>query len=197
MFYINRGDYPALPYRTMTDTPEVEYGQNSTVKTSGCGLCSALMAGDRLIPNFSWTIEQAVQFSYDIGANHQRGTDYLIFAPAFAKKFGLSLEITDDPEKLLQCLRTGGAAVAHCRQDDELNPTPLFTKMGHFVCVIAQQADGRLCVLDPNVTPGKFDTPYRKERVEQKGDICLCSVEDMVKETSPKAPNCFYLFNRF
>ena len=196
MLYLNQGDYPDLPYRTMTDTPEVEYGQNSTVKTSGCGLCAAMMVADRLIPNFSWTIEEAVQFSYDTGANHARGTDYAIFAPAFAKKFGLTLSVTDDINELSGHLRSGGAAVAHCRQDDELNPTALFTKMGHYVAVVSQEADGRMCVLDPNLKPGKFDDDYRRPRVEQKGKLCFCSPEDLVKETKAVAPKCFYLFHR-
>ena len=46
MLFVNQRDYPDVKYRTRTDVPEDPYGQNTTVKSSACGLASAMMALD-------------------------------------------------------------------------------------------------------------------------------------------------------
>ena len=42
-FYVNQTNYPHVSYPTMTDIPELEC-KDSTVRSAGCGLCSASMA---------------------------------------------------------------------------------------------------------------------------------------------------------
>ena len=65
MLYINQLDYAHVPYipRTSLQGEEYERGQKTTVRSSGCGLCAAVMMVDRLLPNMEFTLEQAVELS--------------------------------------------------------------------------------------------------------------------------------------
>ena len=201
MLYLNQLEHP-IPYPTwVTDaepgTFEYDYGRKSTVKSSGCGLCSAVMVADRLIPNNTFLLEDALTLSVETGANHGSGTDYKLFAPAFAEKCGLSLEVTDDGEKLIECLKHGGAAVAHCKPcEKETGYIGVFTHGGHYVTVIGVEPDGRLAILDPSNKPGKFDEPGREGKVEVKDNICYCQPEVLAADVKAKAPRCYYLFRR-
>ena len=47
MFYINQRDYPDMLYPTLLDTPEHPKSGKTTVFSSACGPCSAMMALDR------------------------------------------------------------------------------------------------------------------------------------------------------
>ena len=197
MKYINQLDYPHLSYITRTGSKDPEkraYGLTTTVATSACGLCAAITVVDRLLVNVDFTIEDAIQMSYDLNANRTPGTHYGIFAPALAERFGLELETTDDPERLLYCLRTGGCAVAESGGDRE-GHIGLFTHGGHYITVIAEHKDGRLVIIDSALKEGKYDEEGRKGKVEVKGALLLARLEDLVEDTANiKVP--FYLFWR-
>ena len=62
MKFVNQTDYPEIPYitRTKLEGEEYEKGKNTTIKTSGCGLCSAIMVLDRLVPNANFSLEDAI-----------------------------------------------------------------------------------------------------------------------------------------
>ena len=51
MKYINQLNFPDIPYVTRTDLEgaEREKGLNTTIRSSGCGLCAAIMVADRLL----------------------------------------------------------------------------------------------------------------------------------------------------
>lgn len=108
MKYVSQLNYDHISYVTLTccSEEEREHGRNTTVRSSGCGLCSSVMVADRLLADCDFGVEDAVQLSYNAEANHARGTDYKRYAPAFAQKLGLRLEMTNDPLRLRHCLRT-------------------------------------------------------------------------------------------
>ena len=196
MKFVNQKEYPHWLYETRTqlEGAEQEKGRTTTVKTSGCGLCSAVMVAHRLIPNCRFELKDALDLAYECGANRGVGTEYHIYAPAFAQKLGLRLEITHDVEALLHCLRTGGAAVA--RVDSAGEGQGLFTRVRHYVTVINQEPDGRLAVLDPDWDPAKFDEPDRRGRVEiVHGSVVLCDVPTFVQQARTDVPP-YYLFWR-
>ncbi|MCQ2566672.1 MAG: hypothetical protein MJ194_07550 [Clostridia bacterium] len=195
MIYVNQLPHKGLPYITHTDEPDCERGKTTTFSSSGCGLASAMMVLDHLLVDPEFTMEDAVQLSYEAKANNLSGTNYARFAPAFAERFNLKYEASDDPERLRYCLRTGGAAVIHCKVRDGYSP--VFTKGGHYICAIAEAEDGRIVILDPSYKEGKFDTPERKGKVEVKdGVFCLCEMQVLVEESLAKKPDCFHLFWR-
>lgn len=197
MKYVNQLEYPHWLYTTRVDLDpaNVEWGRTSTVKTSGCGLCSAVMVADRLLPESEFDLSDAVQLSYDTGSNRGKGTTYPRFAPAFAEKMGLDLEMTSDPERLRHCLRTGGAAVLHVKGDRE-GHVGVFSHGGHYVVAISEQRDGRIAILDPSLKEGKYEEDGRKGLVELKnGVVALCDMQVLVEDTAPADPS-FYLFWR-
>ena len=197
MKYINQLDYPELLYvtRANPEHPRHETGKTTTVRSSGCGLCAAIMVADRLLPNCEFDLTDAITLAYASGANHQVGTDYCLYAPALAEKLGLRLEMTDDLQALRHCMRSGGAAVARVRGDRD-GKIGLFTRNGHYIAVIGEEPDGRLAILDPSYRPGKFEEDGRQGKVEMVNDvIALCDAETLAEEGNPNYAS-FYLFWR-
>lgn len=192
MKYINQLEYPHWLYTTHV---EDEGGRNSTVRSSGCGICSAIMVADRLLPNCTFDLKEGIELSYSVEANHLAGTDYKRFAPAFAEKMGFMLEMTNDPEALRVCLRTGGAAVIHVGGDYE-GHIGVFSHGGHYVAAISEEPDGRIAVLDPSYKLNKYEEEGRKGKVEVKNElIALCDAQLLVEDTATRDPG-FYLFWR-
>ena len=192
MIYLNQLDYPYMLYHTNTDDPTDISRKNGTVRKSGCGLCSSVMVADRLLTDYSFTLTDAIHLSYDTGANHAIGTDYKIYAPAFAEKLGFKLEMTSDPERVLYCLHTGGAVVAHVSGNRE-GYTGVFSTGGHYIAVISADDNGRVAVLDPSYKEGKYDIEGRAGKVDVKGVVCYCDISVLVEDTKNRTPS-FYLF---
>ena len=196
MKFLNQLEYGNIPYITMTELSEEEkqVGKTTTIKNAGCGLCSAVMVADRLIPNTTFSLNDAINLSYEVKANTKRGTQYKIFAPIFAKKLGLKLEMTDDIKRVSYALKTGGVVVANVCGDYE-NHVGVFSHGGHYVTVINLEEDGKVAVLDPSIKDGKYDEDGRKGKVEVKGEIALCSLKTLEKDCKMRTP-AFYLFWR-
>ena len=197
MKYVNQKEYPDWLYITRTDLEGAacEKGKTTTVSSSGCGLCSAVMVADQLLIHSNFELKDAIRLAYDSRANHEIGTDYKIYAPAFAQKLGLKLEMTEDPERLRFCLRTGGAAVVHVGGDRE-GHIGVFSHGGHYIVAFAEEADGRIAVLDPSYVPGKYDEEGRAGKVELKDQhICLCDMQVLIDDTQNRTPH-YYLFWR-
>jgi len=177
------------------DGVEQEKGETTTVRSSGCGLCSAIMVADRLLPNCEFGLKEAIDLAYATNANLEVGTTYQVYAPALAEKLGLKLEMTNDVEQLLNCLRTGGAAVLNVGGDHE-GRIGVFSHGGHFIVAIGVEPDGRVAVLDPSYKPGKYNEEGRKGKVEIKNQvIALCDAQTLAEDASTRDPG-FYLFWR-
>lgn len=197
MKYVNQLEYTDWPYvtRTAMNGEDFEKGRTTTIRSSGCGLCSAVMVADQLLPNCDFELKDAIKLSYECEANHMVGTDYKRFAPAFAEKCNLKLEMTKEPERLGYCLRTGGAAVLHIKGDRD-GYVGVFSHKGHYVVAISEESDGRIAILDPSLKIGKYEEEGRNGLVELKNDvIALCDMQTIIKDTLPANP-AFYLFWR-
>ena len=198
MKYVNQKKYPDLPYTTrqLCDKEEDrEKGKTTTIFTSGCGLCSAVMVAHRLIPNCEFELDDAIALSYDCQANLKIGTNYKRFAPALAEKLGLDYEMTDDPERLRYCLRTGGAAVVGIT-GNRADHVGAYSTGGHYIAAISEERDGRIATLDPSFRPDKYDKDGVKGLVEIKNDVLtLCDMQVLIDDTAP-APYSYYLFWR-
>ena len=198
MKIVNQLTFPNVSYVTMQSFEEEnlrEEGKHTTVANSGCGLCSSVMVAHRLIANCNFELNDAINLSYEIKANAYRGTDYKIYAPAFAEKLNLKLETTNDTERVRYCLKTGGTVVAHVGGDNETH-VGIFSHGGHYVVVINEEPDGRVAVVDPSFKPDKYEEEGRKGKVEIKSEvIALCSLNELAKDCSTRNPS-FYLFWR-
>ena len=199
MRYENQREHPHMLYVTRTSLEEKdrEYGRTTTMKSSGCGLCAGVMVVDRLLPCYDFSLEDAIQLSYDADANRVVGTSYLRFGPALAEKFNLRYQMSDKIEDLQNCVRTGGAAVVLVgRGKYDNGERGLFTKGGHYMAVISEEPDGRLAILDPSFTSDKYSTEDWKNLVEVKHNyVVLCDPQILHGETEGKT-GPYYLFWR-
>ena len=96
MKFVCQRNYPHWLYITRTglEGEEFEKGKTSTVSSSACGLCCAVMMADQLIPNCTFELTDAIDLSYATQSNKDRGTDYRTYAPALAEKLNLSASRT-------------------------------------------------------------------------------------------------------
>ena len=198
MKFINQRDYPHWLYVTRTDMEgeDKESGKTTTVATSACGLCCAVMVADRLLPNCKFELSDAIDLAYEVKANYRRGTAYSRFAPAFAEKLDLRLQTSYEIEDVRQCLRTGGAVVVLVGGDRE-DKVGLFTRKGHYIAAINEEPDGRIAILDPYFYDGKFEEEGRQGKVELKyGYVALCTGEILDEEAKKQNSAPYYLFWR-
>ena len=197
MKYVNQLTYPDLKYITMTemDGQANETGKTTTIANSGCGLCSAVMAIDRILPNANFDIEDAIELSYQVKANILAGTQFYIYGPALAKKFGVKYEETKSIARLKDCLKNGGVAIARVAGNRD-NYIGVFSKGRHYITVIAVEPDNRLAILDPSYKEGKYLEEGRKGKVEMKnGVIAVCDESVLEGDCLPHDP-CYFLFWR-
>lgn len=192
MKYLNQLQYEDMPYPTDTDHPGSDFQVNGTVKRAGCGLCSVCMVVERLsLEPFS--LKDCRDLAMQIGANHAIGTDMKILAPAVAQRFDLDLEMSDDPARLADCLRQGGAAVVHVGGDRE-GYVGTFSNGGHYIAAISVGGD-EFCLLDPSWTAEKYTNEPRRSRVRQN-DVWLYATAEVLQDATANRTPGYYLFTR-
>lgn len=197
MKYVNQKQYPDMIYVTHADPkdPRHEAGKKTTVASAGCALCSAVMVADRLFPNSTFTLEDAIALSYEAKANLSSGTSRKYF-DAFGEKLGLNFEYASTAEEVKRCLQTGGAAMVTVSEVKGEHPG-LFTHGGHVMAIVGLEPDGRFVILDPSFLPGKFDEEGRRGKVEIKnGVLILCEPEVLQEETRARQPGAYRLYWR-
>ena len=201
MRYVNQRKHPHMLYVTKQkmDEKNREHGKTTTIYSSGCGLCSAIMVADRLLPYYQFDLYDSIELSYAAKANEYIGTDFDLFAPVFAEKLGLRYEVCADVEGVRQCLRTGGAVVVLVGGSDN-GHKGIFCRAGHYMTIIGEEPDGRFAILDPAFDHERFKEQgmeeIRAEYVEVKNDvITLCDADVLHEETTGKS-GPYYLFWR-
>ena len=190
MKFVCQRDYPHWLYVTGTDleSADFERGKSTTVSSSACGLCCAVMAADQLIPNCSFDLTQAINLSYETNANHRRGTDYARFAPTFAERLNLRYKVGHELSDLHRCLKSGGVVVAHVHGARD-GREGTFSHGGHYILVIGYETDGRLVILDPALETGRYDIPERKDKVEIKcGYLVLANDQTLYEDRARNFP---------
>jgi len=188
MEYINQYDYPEMPY----PHPEGVYQKmEPTVATSGCGLCSLCIVV-RTLTSHRPTIEDFLQYAEDSGANFGVGTSMRLLAPYIAEKFGLTVERTKDPKRLLAHLEQGGMAIVLVDGDTERG-VGLFSHIEHFITAILYQ-NGEIGILDPAWKPGKFEEEGRAGKVREEYPVLYVQPELLVADAQ-KAEFPFTLFS--
>ncbi|MBE6818830.1 MAG: hypothetical protein E7517_06720, partial [Ruminococcaceae bacterium] len=112
MFFYNQLDYAHVDYSKPDGSP-------ATVKSGGCGVCSALMVLNNLYGKEVMTVAQMAQFAKDCGARGYDGTDMATLLAALSKKYAISYKATVYNKELLAHLKAGGMAVIN--QGDRYN----------------------------------------------------------------------------
>ena len=180
MIYLNQLEYEHIPYPTRVKQAEP---RNSTVRSSGCGLCSACMVVDGLTTEVL-TIEECVRIAMECEANHSVGTDMKVLAPVIAERYGLRYTQSNELSEAIACLQRGGRIIAHVGVP-EGKEIGLFTKGGHYIALIASDGE-TFTILDPSYKAGKFDIPERAGKVDERcAPILYCDVHTVHAEMKP------------
>ena len=182
MTYINQCNYPHVSYPTLTDLPELG-GENSTVKSAGCGLCATCMVVENMTGQ-SFPLIDCLELSIAVNANHSPGTDLDVLAPYVAERFQLDLTMTADPELLREHLKKGYMAVACVAGDrPEEDYVGVFSHGGHYVAVIGIDEDGEgIRILDPSQVPGKYKIERPREKVIVNGNILHSTMKVLAED---------------
>ena len=180
MKYLNQLEYEHIPYPTRV---KQEVPKNSTVRSSGCGLCSACMVVDGLTTE-TLSIEECVRIAMECEANYSVGTDMKVLAPVIAARYELKYTQSNELSDAIECLKRGGRIIAHVGVP-EGKEIGLFTKGGHYITLIATDGES-FAILDPSYKAGKFDIPERAGKVdERRAPILYCDVHTVHGEMKP------------
>ena len=185
MIYYNQRNYPNTPYPSSANP-------KATVKTSGCGVCSASMALETVTGQCKAPPAMAA-YAIAKGARDTGGTNMTVLLRALcADHPALTVETTQDFARLLTHLQAGGYAITST-PGDRPGYTGVFSDSAHIFCVAGVREDGRLEVLDPSYYTGKYNKAGRRGKVEMEGSVSLCSQATLRAETSGRT---IYLLGR-
>jgi hypothetical protein len=102
---------------------------------------------------------------------------------------------TKSTKELLNCLRTGGVAVARVAGDRD-GYVGVFSHGRHYITIVGEEPDGKLAILDPSLKKDKFLIEGRLGKVEIKNEVVVvCDVNVLKEDCLPHDP-CYFLFWR-
>ena len=168
---VNQNDYPNKIYITKTakDEPDRTNGLSTTIASSGCGICCAVMVANFFGHDFS--LDQAIELSYSCQANNGFGTKYKPYGNALAERFNLIVERTDKKETLFKHLDNGGCGVVNVGGDHD-DHIGLFSHVGHYI-FIYKHVNDEVYILDPGIEPNKYQEESRKGKVRFEGEFVI------------------------
>lgn len=155
-------DYAHVPY------PSPATGRG-TIADNGCGPCAAAMLAENML-GADFPPEAAARFGIECGARVAVGTDFYIYARAFAESFGLNVTDTEDADEALRFLLEGrGMVIANTFGDRPPDGyIGVFSDGGHYI-VLASAEGSTVKVWDSMYRPGRFDIPGRAGKVRMDG----------------------------
>lgn len=193
MIYVNQLEYENIPYATDIRTPDDEVMHKGNIKMAGCGICSSMMLVDQLT-EASLSMDECIQMSYDKAANMAPGTDMRKLGPAVAEKYGLTYDVSDDPQEAAKALHEGGRVIVNVGGDRD-GKKGVFCKVGHFMLLISEK-NGEFCILDPSQSEEKYSCPEAKEMgIHISGHCVYAPIEAVEWAASIRSPR-YYIFGR-
>jgi hypothetical protein len=181
LYFYNQNSYGHISY----DKPD---GTKATIKSGGCGVCSACIVVNTLLQKEKYNVEQMAKFSITNKARTNDGTDEIVLLNALCSKIdGLKYKTTNDIKELTTHLKNGGMAI--CNQGNKYN---IFSTSGHYVVAYGLE-DGNIKVADPSNTATKYDKYDRPKRIVKKTAYgCVVKPSEMKKATADRYPS-YYL----
>lgn len=175
-------DYAHIPY----PSPSSPRG---TLADNGCGVCCASMVTERMTGQ-CFPPEEAAAVAIHCGARAGFGTNMALFAPAFSKMFGLHYAATTIPAQALAFLEEGQGMVIANTLGDREDWTGVFSDGRHYV-VLTGACHGTVAVLDPMLSPGRYDIPGRAGKVQLEGTTAYADFSVIANDCMGRA---YYLF---
>ncbi len=156
---------------------------NATIKSSGCGPTSAAMIVSSL-NNIIITPYEMSRFFLQNNLRGAEGTRNKAFSWT-AKEFGLDMIETTNIDKAIDILRSGGMVVAICAAGG------VFSEGGHYIVLGYMRNTSTICVFDPYLYKGKFNTPSRKGKVAVNGNDVDITVNNFKKYSRVTRMFCY------
>jgi len=186
MSYYNQRSYGHVPY----PAPGWE---RATLRSAGCGPCSAAMMAEQLTGQ-THSPEEMAELAQAVGARVSGGTDMRRLGGALCARLGLRMETGSSKALLLDCLEKGGAAICNISGDRE-NYTGLFSSGGHYVCAVGLSPEGLVRVWDPDRYSGKYERDGRRGRVQLDGNEVLVPAGGVLTDGAGREP-ALYCFHK-
>ena len=155
-FLVNQNDYASIPY------PAKGYEQ-ATIKSSGCGVCSAVMAIGALTGQ-NIPVKRMADYAKNWGARVPGGTNMSVLLNHLCTLHGLTWRASSDVVELWRHLQAGGVAICN------VAGRGMFSSGGHYMCVLGI-LDGKACIADPGLYYGKYSSAKRRAKVTVSGDL--------------------------
>lgn len=177
---VNQNDYENTIYITKTRKPEPmrTEGLSTTIKTSGCGICSGMMVAKFF--GYDMSMDEAIKLAYDYDANNGFGTKYKEYSNGLCDKLDLIVERTTSKEKLFEHLDNGGCCVANVGGDHD-DHIGVFSHMGHYIFIYKHIGD-TIYILDPGIEEGKYSEEARIDKVSFDGEFVVSDVKWLLKD---------------
>lgn len=146
-----------------------------TIKSSGCGICSACVIIANLTSHFVEPPEMA-EYSVKNGYRIDGVGTSLALYPAIAKKYDLKCTTSYNIYDAVECVRNGGMVV--CSTNGGKNK--LFSTGGHIF--VMTDCIGNDCEFyDTDNYSGKYKTQYRKSRCYEINDKIYVNINEAKK----------------
>lgn len=184
--YYNQNNYKNVPY----PSPSLP---KATVKSGGCGVVCSSMIVENLTSHKMSPITMA-KYAISKGARVNGGTDMNVLAKSICADYGLSFTITNDENKLINHLKSGGMAIANVG-GNRSGYIGVFSDGGHYITVVEINNNGKVIILDPGYYVGKYNKVGRKGKVTMNGNECICDISVLAKDTENRSP-AYWLFER-
>jgi len=193
MKLVNQNDYDDVIYVTKTNKPEPlkTQGLTTTIKTSGCGICSGMMVAEFF--GYEMNLQDAINLSYEYKANTSFGTKYIPYSQGLCDKFNLNVEVGYDIDTLFKHLDKGGCAVANVGGDHDEH-IGLFSHGGHYI-FIYKHVGNEVYILDPGYEDNKYKEDSRIDKVRFENEYVISDAK-YLKEDIENRELPFFLFSR-
>jgi len=177
---VNQNDYDNKQYITKTDYyPEDKSGLETTIKSSGCGLCCAVMMAR--IFDIDFDLDDAINLAYECKANNHYGTNFFKYSKAYCEKLNLSCSTSSDYKDMYKCLDEGGVVLINVGGDngDHLG---VFSHIGHYILATGHDND-TVEILDPDLLLEKYQEEHRIGKVKIDGEYIYSDIENIILDT--------------
>lgn len=177
-FLCNQNDYGSLSY------PAPGYS-SATIKSGGCGVCAAVNAVGALTGK-RVPVREMRDLAVKCGARVSGGTDMKKLTEQLCRTYGLTCAKSNSLSQLTEHLKAGGVAICNTAGRG------MFSTGGHYVVALGFLGD-KLCVADPGLYAGKYNTARRKAAVLVSGDLLLTDTATLDADCVGRWPRYYLL----
>ncbi len=179
-FLCNQNDYAHLSYAA----PGYE---SATMKSGGCGVCAAVNAVGALAGKMV-SVREMRDLALSSGARVSGGTDMKRLTAGMSRKYGVKCTQSNSIAELKAHLEKGGVAICNTAGKG------MFSTGGHYVVALGLLGE-KVCLADPGLYAGKYNTAKRRAAVTVTGDLLLTTTTVLDADCTGRWPR-YYLLSR-